>query len=1559
MNVQSWLRSRRAANRYVRALLLLLQRVEAENGFSVDCVYVRTYHNTLSDWITREDQIKVKEEMKSKGWKRLELQDNWEELLRQAVHPTLRIPGEQGDWATLAQQLAKTAEPPRAFPGSTRPLALKGTLHQARLGSLLLSFEEGWRRGGGFPSSLEEASWVVGVLSNDPQGKEIAQFEKLLKSARPDARILVDHPREISKASRDRLRALTHQWGEAQVATYISSKLGSFFARKRQLWLFRGSAEEKSELETWRVNAVNECRLLPLKSFENPGSCLSPPDFIFTREPNLVTTGDRWLPTPVGHVVDKRSNQKYLVHSVKGVACSPRLLGEKLRVPGGTLLEDGSGAVRPLLPEEVWEMQGGKPEDWMEACPKKRDHMMASAVREVGWQAALSVMQILATPLQERAGVLDPEELQAHQQLEVWLQAWGRNPRAPSQELFLSSWKERTPGIAPTHEEEKAGGSSKRSKPSERTEAERLIQPVSKGATKAPNGHLFQNSLARLDQTATEAVLAKLADSTRKVYASGWKQWALYNAGSQNPLFLDGEERSARIEDEQRLVRFVVFLHQVMGRSVGGIKQRLSAIRYAHVAAGFPDPLVGRPRLWAAVAGLQRWEGAPKRKLPVTPSMLKWLVQHLKTGGFSIIDQAVIKGALLTGWFFMLRASELLPATDGSDPLKRAIRPADVVFYFQGKPTIGVKADEVVVQVRSSKTDQYGRGQARSHHRSGGDLCPVEALATLQVLQPHRWRNPGAEEPLFRYENGTGLDREGITHFIRIAALAAGFPGELAGSHSLRKGGATAFFASTGDLERLKRYGGWSSDAVHAYLYEDHTAQKGISTGMLHSQLITLPSQKDPQSRNHPSVVPTNEPVEEASKVDSGQGHETLGACEFHNDKHARSSRSKSLFSRERAWSWAPDRRVSFSFKAGSMEAANEAEDVRYGRHANAPDRAGAATLFVQENPNLDLYAFLGVEPGAPPSSVLKAYRKRARESHPDRFRSAGMAVYQQKEAEFKRLNAAREILLDPLMATQYYHFWCNQTAARGIAHRPTAAPTGVYVQQAQQAEMAAAQPQTPPKTSPSASSGSGAGVPRKPPPPGSPRTGAPPSVPKRKPPPPFPPSMPSAPSSPPTKPSARPPKMPPTRHRESQPYVGASQVEDLRVPAQAPKMLSSSADAQSSSHSEAPSDWPNTDHQPAWGEPWEEDNRRQHSDEESFVWVEVEEDSPNDYVRDFDEGSWSEPDWEDEAELETSSSIPNKTTRFDQAAMGALLRFVNFRKRSTRLSLAEGAPPTTQLPETIRETCIGQRQVSMEIHPNFAVPRPPPPKSLPTTGNSLGRTPISALKPPPPCLPKPKSSGAPPASMHTSYFNESEVDWDGTDEEGGDDRTEEEKKDDEVLLQETQNNVEAFLNAPPEQRKQLRSAAWKRCCEKLQSLRVDLDTKPVPQTHPGKFEQDLAEGFSYKEARLMQKGRERAARHQRSLATMEGVTFEDFPKSWSNQAPARVLRPGFLEEKDRERKWKKSRWDDSSWASSSRWQGWSDWRSQDWNQGWQEQSRQDQVAEDDEDWGWWKSNGR
>ena len=208
----------------------------------------------------------------------------------------------------------------------------------------------------------------------------------------------------------------------------------------------------------------------------------------------------------------------------------------------------------------------------------------------------------------------------------------------------------------------------------------------------------------------------------------------------------------------------------------------------------------------------------------------------------------------------------------------------------------------------------------------------------MQLLQPHRWRSPQDEAPLFSYEDGSGLDREGITHYIRIiAALASGFPSELAGPHSLRKGGATAFYATTGGLERLKRYGGWTFDAVHAYIYEDHIAQHGISQGMLHAQLIPLQSQIDPQHRRALNGEDINEQA-------------------FHSSARAKS--------------WGPDRRVPFATMAGD---------------AAPPNLVNEANLFPSNHPGIDLYQIVAVEPGATPPAVLKAFRHKGRGLHPDK----------------------------------------------------------------------------------------------------------------------------------------------------------------------------------------------------------------------------------------------------------------------------------------------------------------------------------------------------------------------------------------------------------------------------------------------------------------------------------------------------------------------------------------------------------------------------------------------
>ncbi|CAL1168190.1 unnamed protein product [Cladocopium goreaui] len=130
----------------------------SENSFAVDGAYVRTYHNILNDWLTREDEDKVHAEMGS-GWTRLELNEDWEGLLREAMRPTLKLPGEKGPSAALAIQLANEQQTVHAFPAMIEPKPFKGGLHQIRLGSELLTFELGWVKGGGSIASQAQADW--------------------------------------------------------------------------------------------------------------------------------------------------------------------------------------------------------------------------------------------------------------------------------------------------------------------------------------------------------------------------------------------------------------------------------------------------------------------------------------------------------------------------------------------------------------------------------------------------------------------------------------------------------------------------------------------------------------------------------------------------------------------------------------------------------------------------------------------------------------------------------------------------------------------------------------------------------------------------------------------------------------------------------------------------------------------------------------------------------------------------------------------------------------------------------------------------------------------------------------------------------------------------------------------------------------------------------------------------------------------------------------------------------------------------------------------------------
>ena len=186
----------------------------------------------------------------------------------------------------------------------------------------------------------------------------------------------------------------------------------------------------------------------------------------------------------------------------------------------------------------------------------------------------------------------------------------------------------------------------------------------------------------------------------------------------------------------------------------------------------------------------------------------------------------------MTGYFYLLRASEYLVSSAGWS-YQGVLHGRDVVGRQGGvERNSYMQADEIVIYIKRSKTDQLNVGCLRNQFATGEVLCPVWALKQLELNFPERVRGSEIDTPLFRFHDGSVIKREHIQHYLELAALAIGFPAGKMGSHSLRIGGATALYHSCGDLQRVRRFGRWESDTFHQYLWESHEHARGLSKGM-------------------------------------------------------------------------------------------------------------------------------------------------------------------------------------------------------------------------------------------------------------------------------------------------------------------------------------------------------------------------------------------------------------------------------------------------------------------------------------------------------------------------------------------------------------------------------------------------------------------------------------------------------------------------------------------------------------------------------------------------------
>ena len=402
---------------------------------------------------------------------------------------------------------------------------------------------------------------------------------------------------------------------------------------------------------------------------------------------------------------------------------------------------------------------------------------------------------------------VDIEGAKAMSQILLWLRRWKRGEMRRWWFAYFDDDDE------PEEESRKAGGRKRK--------IEDVVASVAVAKELTPPRPFRGDVGDRVEEWVEEHLAGDKATSTEKAYQGSWTKWRTW-AKRQGWISEYLNYKDDPVENENKVLAFVGYLGW-LGASAATLKQAIFAIKDAHKRAGCGDPTEKMHRLWMLVNALDRKAVRKPRRLGVTPQMLQWLGSVLvepfpeNSVDPAFADSIMVMASMVTAWFFMLRAKEYCDSNGVDNDM--VLRGADLRFTTDGVVEGSKEPNEVTMQFRKTKSDQLAFGESKTLKATGRQrLCPVEALVRMRKKWPTRFQKGHSDslKPLFRWSSGQALKRTEVQSLLQQAARGVGLPPERFMSHSLRIGGATALYQSTGEIEVVKRMGRWSSSAVHA-----------------------------------------------------------------------------------------------------------------------------------------------------------------------------------------------------------------------------------------------------------------------------------------------------------------------------------------------------------------------------------------------------------------------------------------------------------------------------------------------------------------------------------------------------------------------------------------------------------------------------------------------------------------------------------------------------------------------------------------------------------------------
>jgi hypothetical protein len=338
-------------------------------------------------------------------------------------------------------------------------------------------------------------------------------------------------------------------------------------------------------------------------------------------------------------------------------------------------------------------------------------------------------------------------------------------------------------------------------------------------------------------RAAVSALIAgSISSGTTSTYASQVQHWWRWRAARGLLPYLDGRDPVA---DQEDLVLFVAYVGVSMKYRHATVHVMLYAMRYHHIVARQPDPLVDTPLLKIVMKGLKRLQGGKGQKIPVTMGMLRALARGLDLDDW---DDLVLLLGMSVMFVFLLRSGEAL--RKGSMPdADRCLRVGTLLLAESGEPVGGAPdgADEVMLFIPKSKADQGRVGFCANVFATPGDLlCPVGLLKRARAMNPRHFSRP--DNYLLTLTNGKVLSRDQVVEALRGAAVAAGVPAGAVSVISLRAGGASAMWDVGFSVDEIKRRGRWASECWRIYTWEGRERARGVAARMLGSAVSVLAS---------------------------------------------------------------------------------------------------------------------------------------------------------------------------------------------------------------------------------------------------------------------------------------------------------------------------------------------------------------------------------------------------------------------------------------------------------------------------------------------------------------------------------------------------------------------------------------------------------------------------------------------------------------------------------------------------------------------------------------------